>query len=35
VHAHESDRFHITRLSGLVRCLEKHGIELVHGMVDL
>jgi hypothetical protein len=35
VYAHEFDRFHSTRLSGLVGCLEKHGIASVHGMVEL
>jgi hypothetical protein len=35
VHAHESEKFQNTRLYGLLGCLENHGIEPVHGMVEL
>jgi hypothetical protein len=34
VHVHVSEKYHNIRLAEMFECLERHGISLVHGMVE-
>jgi hypothetical protein len=35
MHSHVSEKYHNTQLTQMFECLERYGIDLVHGMVEL